>query len=494
MTDAQHHVIRREVLEVDLSGSEADGFDVQRRLGDLCRDRLGPALDAAFARIVPPGEHWVVDRLEIDAGTFALDSLDGFVEAVARAAEGQIRIRCGAPRPQSDPGQVPGDVEAAPGSPEAQAQALEEIRRRTPAGAAHEALLQFLATGVLPWWFRLERGARLEDTVRDAWEATGTADQQARALMAEVRSSTMRLRLARQFPAWFLEMLLDAVTSAAGAAARETLAAVRRQGTAQAVVTASDRLWRIAAVADGVETAHGRVLSGWLEAMRVDANRGAAPSIADIEQLWDAAQEPNVPSAQSGAPMAQAAVVRSFQPRTAPAGRAPHAVSLDLAEGLYVETAGLVLLHPFLPRLFEALGIAGAEALLSPDRALRLLHFLATGERRAPEHALLLPKLLCSLPPETPAAEPDGLTAEEEDEAMALLRAVINHWDALGSSSVDALRGTFLTRPGKLSRRGEDDLLQVERQSFDVLLDRLPWGIGVVRLPWMSRMLWVEWG
>jgi len=75
-----------------------------------------------------------------------------------------------------------------------------------------------------------------------------------------------------------------------------------------------------------------------------------------------------------------------------------------------------------------------------------------------------------------------------------LLQAVIGHWDALRNTTPDGLRGTFLTRPGKLSQRPDGDyLLQVESQSFDILLERLPWGIGVVKLPWMERMLWVEW-
>jgi len=55
------------------------------------------------------------------------------------------------------------------------------------------------------------------------------------------------------------------------------------------------------------------------------------------------------------------------------------------------------------------------------------------------------------------------------------------------------LRGSFFVRPGKLSRRGSDDLLQVEARSYDLLLDRLPWGIGLIQLPWMKSILWVEW-
>jgi hypothetical protein len=154
----------------------------------------------------------------------------------------------------------------------------------------------------------------------------------------------------------------------------------------------------------------------------------------------------------------------------------------------------VILLHPFLPRFFEALGIADDDQIVQPERALCLLHFLASGESVAPEPALLLPKLLCNVPVEAAVESEVDFTAGETDEAMALLQAVIGHWDALRNTTPDGLRGTFLTRPGKVSQRSDGDyLLQVESQSFDILLERLPWGIGVVRLPWMERMLWVEW-
>ena len=180
--------------------------------------------------------------------------------------------------------------------------------------------------------------------------------------------------------------------------------------------------------------------------------------------------------------------------RTSGAERQTANAGIDLVEGVYVGCAGAVLLHPFLSQLFEGLGIAAEGTLAQPERALLLLHFLATGQRGAPEYELLLPKLLCGLPLEEPVAATVALTAAEEEEAVALLEAVIRHWDALGGTSVDGLRGTFLARPGKLSQRGDGELvLQVEARSFDILLDRLPWGIGTIRLPWMKSILWVEW-
>src|SRR5262249_48913466 len=146
----------------------------------------------------------------------------------------------------------------------------------------------------------------------------------------------------------------------------------------------------------------------------------------------------------------------------AAAQRAEPAAHIDLVEGVCVNCAGLVLLHPFLPRLFEVLDTTKDDELVQHDRALCLLHFLATGERRAPEYELLFPKLLCNLPLEAPVGAPRALTSAEEEEALALLEAVVRHWDALGDTSVDALRGTYLARPGKFFQRNNgDDVLQV---------------------------------
>jgi hypothetical protein len=154
----------------------------------------------------------------------------------------------------------------------------------------------------------------------------------------------------------------------------------------------------------------------------------------------------------------------------------------------------VVLLHPFLPAFLEALIVAADDKLLLPERALCLLHFLVTGQTTAPEYEMALFKVLCNLPMTAPVEADVSLTAHEQEEGQALLRAAICHWDVLRNTSPDGLRGTFLLRPGKLTQRHDGDwLLQVEPQSCDILLDQLPWGISMIKLPWMEKMLWVEW-
>jgi hypothetical protein len=189
-------------------------------------------------------------------------------------------------------------------------------------------------------------------------------------------------------------------------------------------------------------------------------------------------------AAQAGAPHAPGARVHHAY------GHASHP---GQEQGIYIGNAGLVLLHPFLPRLFDALGVSGDRRLLQPGRALALLHFLASGQPQAPEYELALPKLLCQLPLTANVDAGIVLDAAACDEAQALLAAVIGHWTALRDTSPDGLRGTFLLRPGKLSMRDGEWLLQVETQGADVLLGELPWGISAIQLPWMERILWVEW-
>src|SRR5262249_11340627 len=145
-----------------------------------------------------------------------------------------------------------------------------------------------------------------------------------------------------------------------------------------------------------------------------------------------------------------------------------------------VETAGLCLLWPFLPRFFTRLGLLdeGAAAFASPaaaHRAVLLLHHLATGETEAPEYALVLAKVLGGVAPHAPYHPPAPIDARAAEEASQLLDAVIAHAACLGEITRDGLRGSFLMRPGVLSTRDGAWLLRVERRTEDVVLDRLPW-------------------
>ncbi len=166
------------------------------------------------------------------------------------------------------------------------------------------------------------------------------------------------------------------------------------------------------------------------------------------------------------------------------------------AQTLPVGNAGLVLLAPYLPRLFIMLGLADARAFTGPpavERAVQLLQLLVTGQPDAPEPALVLNKLLCGLAQATPVARVFEPTPAESQAIDGLLAAVIAHWKVLGSTSPGGLRETFLQRTGRLEARDEAWQLQVVPGPFDMLIDQLPWGYALIRYPWMEQVLHVDW-
>jgi hypothetical protein len=160
-----------------------------------------------------------------------------------------------------------------------------------------------------------------------------------------------------------------------------------------------------------------------------------------------------------------------------------------------VSGAGVVLLHPFLAELFTRLGLIEDGRFVEEDarhRAVHLLGYLAFGTSRAQESDLVLAKLLCGMPFDA-VLVPVHLAAGDIEAADALLAAVMTHWAALKTASAPWLREQFFLRDGKLHLVDAGWRLLVETRAQDVLLGRLPWGIGVVALPWLEGVLHVSW-
>ncbi|MEQ9126026.1 MAG: contractile injection system tape measure protein, partial [Alphaproteobacteria bacterium] len=160
--------------------------------------------------------------------------------------------------------------------------------------------------------------------------------------------------------------------------------------------------------------------------------------------------------------------------------------------------AGVVLLHVFLPQLFRHVQLLADDRRFHDDSAaivaIGLLAYLAEGAAEIDEAEAPLARFLTGLPPDVPLPRRVELPAAAIVAADALLDAAIAHWDRIGATSATGLREAFLTRPGML-RMGDDGgaRLRLERRGFDMLLDSLPWSISIVRLPWMTGPLYVDW-
>ena len=167
----------------------------------------------------------------------------------------------------------------------------------------------------------------------------------------------------------------------------------------------------------------------------------------------------------------------------------------------YIGNAGLVLFNPYLPILFERLGllargddgrsrIDGVEA---RSRAVHLLQYLVDGRTDRPEPELVLNKLLAGIAIDAPIAPSIELTTAEQEICDGLLGAVIANWSAVRNTSVAGLQETFLQREGRLRHAEGRSMLQVQRKTIDVLVDQVPWSFLLVYQRWMAEPVHVTW-
>ncbi len=495
MSTLSHHVIRQQHLHVELSGTESEGLALQNSLAELCQDWLTPALERVLERCSPPEGHLFIERLDIDAGTLMLENFEHeLIERVAQAVEKALR-------------------EHTLKSQTSQAGSSAPLRHKTAQHTLAEAFIYFLKNASLPWSFHLPKGRTLEQLLRESWASPTESGWPTRTVRESVlpllASKSIRKRLILQFSPGFLKTLLTFLAPEGPKAMAEALEGLHSATPSPAAAKDFERhLWQTAFAllsAGRALTSQDLVREAWIAPPQSAEENGALAS--GFERRWpgitrDAPVAVHRDNRTSKRPPHRSAV--EDQPSLPGAAPDTPEVSADIhhrtgehpdiGEGIYVNQAGLVLLHPFLPRFFTAIGVACDDKIVQPERALCVLHYLTTGQAIAPEHELVLPKILCNVSLETPVASDVALTTTEQAEAATLLKAVIRHWGALRNTSPDALRGTFLLRQGKVSRRSDGDwFLQVESKTCDILLEQLPWGVSMIKLPWMDTMLWVEW-
>ncbi|AUP79062.1 contractile injection system tape measure protein [Flavivirga eckloniae] len=171
---------------------------------------------------------------------------------------------------------------------------------------------------------------------------------------------------------------------------------------------------------------------------------------------------------------------------------------VDLGDNHYIKNAGLILLHPFIKGLLNQLNLCSYEGnwtnRMDQHKAILLTQYLVTGEERMQESDLVLNKILCGFSVEEVVNVKLKITTEEKEKCKSLLEAVNEHWKAMNKSSVEALQETFLQREAKLELVNDGDYnLWVDEKGYDILLEQLPWTIGMVKTPWMENYLICNW-
>lgn len=474
------HIIERQVLEVQAFQSE-DGLEFQQRLREVYYQALLPRMEELFDRHTASGELLRLEKLELE---IILPASKDWETAFVNASLQQLKIsltehaEAGVSRMDDVPGagQILGGKDAV------------------------TTLLYFLQRGIRPWYGISKSQAELEKEILGSDLAESFRTRLWPLIHDEV---TVRDRTILQCSDAFLAQVFS------GTALEFLKAWTLQHASPLSEDTVRVFFWR--AVLDS-ETA-GSVSAAQIQqrALRRYLQQYAHP---DLESVCTGLPDPvrkqvrallETVAADDAPVPTDDKDSRSRKPGAKMPAASEPGSSIDgerpFKEGdfLFIENAGLVLMHPFLAPFFERVQLCLAGSFINQEtqqRAVLLTQYIVRPEEEIPEYALTLNKLLCGYPVEQTLASRITVSGEESAEIGDLLKTVTDHWKMRGvavNTTADHLRMAFLQRPGKLTRRTHDWLLQVEQKSYDIVLSGLPWGIARIRCPWMADTLCVEW-
>lgn len=168
-----------------------------------------------------------------------------------------------------------------------------------------------------------------------------------------------------------------------------------------------------------------------------------------------------------------------------------------IGEPIYLQNSGLIILHPYLPQFFEEVELMKNKQWIDEKaqaRGILLSQYLVTGHTVIFENELVLNKFLCGYPITNAIDTAFNISKNEAEICNDLLLQVIEHWKKLKNTSISTLREAFLQKKGKLKiEENNGSQLIVEQKSIDLLLDYLPWGIRIIKTPWMTNELQCIW-
>lgn len=469
------HRIRRQVLDLELPREEG-AIALQRQAGRVFQEKVLPKLDELFSRIAPADRIVRIDFLEIDLGNIGASNWEKqFVERCIDHISKQVTQRAF----------------------EAGSSVNTGVQTLSAEDNALTVFHFFLQMGALPWYAKGLKLIELENLLHEAVsKQAGVFSVTILPLLQKHPGAFQRLVWQFSLP-FSIEVIETALRLAPGWV--EHALQIRQSQTGR-VMEKQNRLHFLQTLLSAPEAVltqppgaaivtqffSGKALEvAAPEPVRV---KGAAPAAEEVPGTARAETEVELPVARP-----KAAVTVAQQPGKPKGTR----LAAD-PEGVFVEHAGLVLLGVYLPAFFSELQLVAAGAFHSIEhqhRAIHLLHFLATGLENPEEPVLVLPKILCGLELEEPVPLELELSDFEKSEALDLLKAVVQNWPALKNTSPEGLQEGFLRRSGHLlwSDTHVAWILRPERLGLDMLLERLPWSISVIKMPWMQGMVQVEW-
>lgn len=483
------HIIKKQVIELSID-KRLDAFTIQQQVSDWYWHHFLPLLEVELNKLSTPAEVQYIDRLEIDLGAIDVQQLQKtqlhkiVLPAVTNKIQEHINV-----------------------------QHVTTGKRSGPQHAFTQ-WLHYMQKGYLPWnvlhiseeWLNKV----LEELAVDHHSVTQLRE-------AIKKNKTVATRMAQQHSAAWLTQLITVLTAGNQNRLPDVIAELEKlftslmeAGAEQAAPPNRKQLWQqivtLAATKNATLTTTQLTTTIIQEHLTIEhlpaleSIMQQATGYTQLQPVLAAVQQQLQREATARQREAGDKVTYFEKKNHADNSEQPAAESkrrlLKEEDGLFVQHAGLVLVHPFLRSLFSLCGLLEGKHFsntVNQQKAIYLLHYIATGATTAEEHELVIPKILCGYAIEEPVNADVLLSINELQEADDLMRAAIAQWNILKSTTPDGLRQGFLQRNGKLHTKNEQLYIEVEKNAIDVLLDHLPWNLGLIRLPWWGEIIRVEW-
>ncbi|MBL7966284.1 MAG: hypothetical protein JNK09_04745 [Prolixibacteraceae bacterium] len=534
MEKINRHIVHRFNLEMN-TGREQLAYSLHSRLDYFLNDDLLPKFEKLFDRASSPDQIKRFDSIDLEINMDAADNLTDVSDEIIRTLQAKIEAADFAA--SSLPEEIDHEIFFNPDEPDIrrqyqqiEKQIIQKARQLNPETNLHEIFVHFLETGQILWY---GSPTALKDYILSIENAPEIFPDYPTAQLKEVfRVNSKALnRFFHQMSPAFIQRFILRLSALQSTNIPERLVrlpigqhVMKKLVFRSVIIRLIDPNYRIrekelrqisiellAEKQATKRTAIALQIVELFQSILLEVAESSGKITAAGSLLMELVLAKNQP-AHSQKPSEQ--VRRNDYEETVKSGKSTKAelfekqtdverdddrfsdFEKDSQVEIYIQNAGLILTHPFLWNFLTNLKCTDGKNQLLPEKtfkAIHLLHYLASGKENDFEFNMAFEKFLCGVPQEMTVDREIAISGEEKLECDNLLRTIIGYWPALKNTSPDGLRQLFFQRNGKLDLQKFPPKLYVERKAQDILLESLEWNISIVKLPWMTELLFVEW-
>lgn len=512
LANYSRHIVKKISVALDID----QGMNVQSTRNSvlhLLQSEMKAELSKLMDEVCPENEIVRIDRLELNLGTLRVENFrsvlanqlyEGLYKAIVKAQNEAAKENAG----QQAIGSKSNQIQKTKGAQSVNTQTI-------------NAFLFMLENGFLPWWSSLDSGVQWHAFFKEEVFNTETSEvAKKRPVYRELVKQTLieRKKARKRFVARFdLDTLAQVIESWFETESKVfkqiqvwvrqlvklmnwplSLAQEKRMVLAFLDAMAESRA-KIAALSVDLPTINWEWLAGNKEVELAKKLVDLKNDPIRLEKLKKTEKNtekwleslsnlfPNQEKTKKQTPLKR----KQIQPE-----KEESRANTKIVDTISTDFAGIVILWPMLSTLFlnRELTVKGEfKSMEAQMKALQLLNFLAVGHEEMEEFQMPLNKLLCGIELDEVPEFTESLSKDDKEELENLLQHVIQNWSAVKSTSPKGLRTSFIARKGELTELDSVWQLKVEESGVDILLSKLPWGYHNIKLPWMSKLIQVEW-